>query len=214
MREGKTLVIKAWMLPLIVVAIAVPITVSMVTVGPALGLAAGAFAAVVIFVIAANLKPDEPIEVASAADRKRRALVVAVTSADDPPVVERIADLLEDDGPAGAEVLVLAPASDTFLDRWATDVRRARDDAQVRLAISLGAFAAARIDAHGKVGDGDPLQATADALRTFPADQVILVTAGPDEDRSGAKLAAELNKSLAIPFRHLVVDGTAAPHGR
>ncbi|HEY8640345.1 MAG TPA: hypothetical protein VIL53_07545, partial [Solirubrobacterales bacterium] len=62
---GRTnLTIKAWMLPLIVIALVVPGSVGFIVAGPGLGLAIGALSVAIVLVVAAAQRPDEPIEVA------------------------------------------------------------------------------------------------------------------------------------------------------
>jgi hypothetical protein len=58
-----------------------------------------------------------------------------------------------------------------------SDLRQARFDAQRRLALSLASQATAGVGARGEVGDSDPVQAVEDTLRTFPAQEVVFVTA-------------------------------------
>src|SRR5204862_3794958 len=75
-----------------------------------------------------------------------------------------------------AEVLVVTPALNSPVRHWTSDEDRARAEAQQRLEASLETLGRAGIDARGEVGDGDPLQAIEDALRTFGADEVIIST--------------------------------------
>ena len=79
----------------------------------------------------------------------------------------------------GAEVRVVAPALNSPLRTWTSDVDGALREARERLNTSLGALLAAGIDASGEVGDGDPLQAIEDGLRTFDADELIVSTHPP-----------------------------------
>ena len=67
------------------------------------------------------------------------------------------------------------------LRHWASDEDGARPEAQRRLDASLASMRAAGIDARGEVGDGDPVQAIEDAVRTFRPDELIVATyrAGP-----------------------------------
>src|SRR4029079_18647566 len=65
------------------------------------------------------------------------------------------------------EVLVVSPALNSPLRTWTSDEDAARAAAQARLDESRGRLRAAGINARGEVGDGDPLQAIEDALRTF-----------------------------------------------
>ncbi len=64
-----------------------------------------------------------------------------------------------------------------------------------------------RREAKGEVGDADPLQAIADSLRTFGADEIIISTHPPGRSNwlekgvvSGAK------QRFTVPITHVVVD--------
>jgi hypothetical protein len=190
--------IKPWMLPLIVVALVVPGTVGFIVAGPGLGLAIGALAVAVVLIVAAAKRPDEPIEVAGATDQRRRLLVVAIEPVDQPEAVESVRAAAQA-GDGEADVLVLAPALNTLLSHWASDVGRSRLDAQRKLVLTIGALAAARVEARGAVGDPDPLQAVEDTLRQFAADEVIVgLPGGGGADRVRA-LVAELRRRLDLP---------------
>ena len=65
----------------------------------------------------------------------------------------------------------------------------------------------AGIEARGEVGDGDPLQAIEDALRTFGADEVIIST--HPEGRSNwleRGVVTGARDRFALPITHVVVD--------
>src|SRR5262249_47158294 len=148
----------------------------------AVGLPMGSLTAAVIVVLAVRAKFDEPIEVAPS-DGTRHVLVVALESIEDPPVAERVAETVKGRDPGRpADALVLAPALNSTISHWLSDLRGARLGAQERLAVSLGVLAAAGVDARGQVGDTDPVQAIEDVLRDYPATEVVLVTG---EGRSG-----------------------------
>src|SRR6266571_1733383 len=143
-------------------------------------LAVGALAAAAIVVIAARATFDEEIEVGASPGDHYMLVVVVTETVEDPGVAGAIAEVAT----AGAEatgadpdrapqVLVLAPALNTPVAHWLSDLRKARLDAQRRLAVSLGTLAAAGVDARGQVGDSDPVQAVEDSLRTFPAQEVV-----------------------------------------
>jgi len=199
-----------WTLPLIVLAVIVPIVGAVFLAGPGGGFIAGAAVAAAILVLAARARYDEPIEVASATDPRYHLLVVVTEPAADPPAVEAIAAAAARGagaGPeAGTEVLVLAPALNPRLSHWLSDLRQARLRAQERLALSLAALAAARVDATGRVGDTDPVQAAEDTLASFPAQEVIFVT-GPGEEED----VAEVRRRLDRPVSHLVAASSSVP---
>ncbi len=198
----------AWKLPLIVAAIAVPVVAAFLVGGPAAGFAAGALAAVAILVVAARQRPRGPIGAAPAEGARHRVLVVAACPVEEPGAVEAIAREAESGGTGeGVDVLVLAPASIGFLNRWASDVEGARRRAQERLVTTVAALAKAGIEAEARVGDEDIVQAVEDQLGSYPADEVILVTA-EDGEEEGEAAAAELGSRLRAEFRHLVLGGS------
>src|SRR5215211_7442910 len=92
-------------------------------------------------------------------------------------------------------ILVVAPALNNPVSHWLSDLRQARLAAQERLAVSLAVLTTAGIDARGSVGDSDPLQATEDVLRSFPASEVVLVTRRDSDSR----LVHEVKRRLDRP---------------
>lgn len=196
----------AWKLPLIVAAIAVPIVAGFLIGGPAIGTALGALAAVSILVIAARQRPRGPIGTLPTDDRHHVMLVVT-SPVDEPAEVRRIVAEAGLERGTTAEVLVLAPARIGFLDRWASDVEGARHDAQRNLVATVAALAKAGIDAEARVGDEDFVQAVEDQLQSFPADEVVLVSAGSAEGDAAEPAAAELRERLRAEFHHLQLRG-------
>lgn len=197
---------RAWALPLIVAALAVPITAAFIFGGPPAGLAAGALAVFVLLWVAARARFDVEIEVAPAPGDRYRLLVVALRDVTDTGDAEALAAAAGQGASATGlaaerpEVLVLAPALNTRLSHWASDLGRAREDAQRRLAVSIAALSGAGADARGRVGDSEPLVAVEDTLRSFPAQEVAFVLAGtPDE----AALLREVRRRLDRPVRAL-----------
>ena len=74
------------------------------------------------------------------------------------------------------EVLLVCPALNSRVRTWTSDEDPARADAQARLDASLSRLVDAGVSARGEIGDGDPLQALEDALREFPADEIVVST--------------------------------------
>ena len=109
-----------------------------------------------------------------------------------------------------AEMMVVAPAVAPAsriarLDWLTNDEDRARNEAAER-ARDLAA-AAPTDDVKAQVGDSDPVKASEDALRTFPADELIVVTRR-DEDADWLEKgsAATALERFSLPVAHLVVD--------
>jgi hypothetical protein len=198
--------LKPWTLPFLILALVLPIVVTTLLIGAAGSFIAGAVVAWTIAVVAIRARFDEPIEVPRPTDGRYHLLAVAMKAIEEPEsateiaaVVQKGTDAVAAGSGADAEILVLAPASSRAVDRWASDVEGAREAAQRRLAVSVGVLAAARLDARGLVGDHDPIQAVEDALRTFPAHEVVFVTARGEGDRE----VSEVRRRLDRPVLHL-----------
>ena len=115
-------------------------------------------------------------------------------------ILERSLDVRE-------EVLVVTPALNSPLKHWVSDEDDARAAAQKRLDASLSKLADAGVQARGEVGDGDPIQAMEDALRTFGADEIIIST--HPEGRSNwleRGVVEKARERFAVPITHVVVD--------
>lgn len=192
-------------LPLLVAGIAVPIVFAFFLGGAALGAAAGAAMAVGIAVYAVRQKPVEEVEVAPLRTLRRHILVVIsvpLTATD--AVDEIVRGAAPREGGPDTEVRVLAPASSSFLDRWASDTGPAHDAAQQRLVVTVASLAKAGVDAIARVGDEDLVQATEDQLRSYPATEVIFVTGPPESDPAGARAVADLESRLRVPLLRVI----------
>jgi len=134
----------------------------------------------------------------------KRVLVVVTAPVDQEALRARVQERTGD----GAEIKVVAPASDVSPLQWlATDEDDARGEAAAvaREAEQAVEPAAERVEA--EVGDSDPVQAIEDALRTFPAEEIVLVTRSDDEAGWLEKDAdAEVSERFGIPLTRLVVD--------
>jgi hypothetical protein len=204
-RAWEALTVAPWKLPLIVVAIAVPIAAGFYVGGPGVGVAVGALVAVAIVYIAVRARPRGPIG-ERGRDGKRRLLVVAACPVEDPDAVAEIAAAAREGEDGEVDVTVLAPARIGFLDRWASDLEGARRQAQQTLVMTVASLAKAGVAAEARVGDEDLVQAVEDATRSFAATEVILVTCEDEEDPDAAAAAAELEDRLRARFRRLVVS--------
>ena len=194
---------KPWMPPLVIVLIVVPAVAGFAIGGPQLGLAVGAFAALALIVFAVRLSNKGTIETKRADDMRRRVLVVAAVELDDDAVAAIRGHGEFDRTGNETEVLVLAPAPTSQLDRWATDLGESRTEAQRRLVMSVAALGKANVDARATVGDSDLVLAVEDSLRSFAATEVILVSGPEGADRSADRAAAELEGRLEQPLHRI-----------
>jgi hypothetical protein len=106
-----------------------------------------------------------------------------------------------------SRVLVVCPALNSPLRHWASDEDGARADAQLRLDRSLAAMHAAGLDAAGEIGDGDPIQAIEDAVRTFRPDELIISTHPPGRSHWLERGVVEKARTrFDVPLTHVVVD--------
>jgi hypothetical protein len=116
------------------------------------------------------------------AENRKNVLVVAL-------------DVVPLDAP-NANVLVVAPALNSRLRRWASDEDRARRRAAERLRAYLDQLEKLGVHAEGRVGDADPLLAIADALAMFPADEIVIAA---DAVLLAEHLARQTRQRFRVP---------------
>ena len=149
-------------------------------------------------------EPPLRTRAASVPEDVRRILVVANETVGGSELFAVIAERSEG---VDEDVLVICPALNSPLRTWVSDEDGARAAAQHRLDATLARLASAGIDARGEVGDGDPLQAMDDALRTFGADEIVIST--HPEGRSNwleRGVVSGAKSRFDVPIRHVVVD--------
>ena len=135
---------------------------------------------------------------------ERRILVVANETVGGEKLRECIRRRSED---VREQVLVVCPALNTPLKHWISDEDAARSAAQQRLEHSLARLREIGVDARGEVGDGEPLQAIEDGVRSFGPDEIIIST--HPEGRSHwleRGVVAAARERFAVPITHVVVD--------
>ncbi|HEY7793300.1 MAG TPA: universal stress protein [Gaiellaceae bacterium] len=157
-------------------------------------------------------RTDEPpareVIPSRSADDERRILVVANETVGGS---ELLAILQEKAEGVNERVLVVCPALNSQVRHWASDEDAARAAAQSRLDASLARLRSEGVQASGEVGDGDPLQAIEDALRTFGADEIVIST--HPEGRSNwleRNVVGAARDRFEVPITHVVVDLEAA----
>lgn len=128
----------------------------------------------------------------------RRILVVTTV----PVPGDRLRAELGARGDGDVEVRVVSPVSDVSRLEWlANDEDDARAEAERKAEQTARSSDARVVDAG--VGDPDPLKAIEDALREWPADEVVVIT--PPEDKANwlESDADEARERFGTPITHL-----------
>ena len=134
----------------------------------------------------------------------RSILVIANETAGGPVLHEAIRYRARD---VDADVLVVAPALNSRVRHWLSDEDGARAAAERRLEHCLLRLEQAGIPARGRVGDADPLQAIADALHLFPADELVIAThPKPRSHWLARNVVGRARAKFDLPVLHVVVD--------
>jgi hypothetical protein len=163
-----------------------------------------ALVVVALFAIRGGMRPRPPqAHVVHDTGPARKILVVAnetVAGGELHTLLGRKAEGVSED------VLVVCPALNSKLNTWTSDEDGARAAAQARLDSSLTRLREAGIAARGEIGDGDPLQALEDALREFPADEVLVALPEGEqaewlEDDAGERA----RERLGVPIREVAL---------
>lgn len=142
--------------------------------------------------------------------QRKRALVVANERISGEQLVGTVLGYV---GPGVGEVFVVAPAlAGSALDHIMGDVDAAIPSARERLEATLCEFRKAGVEAHGEVGDSDPIQAMRDETVKFEPEQ-ILVVAHRDEEGAFAEkgLLEQIERDFDLPVLELVVTHQAEP---
>ena len=131
-----------------------------------------------------------------------RIVVIANRTCPCPTLVDEIARRV---GNAGSEVLIVAPALNSRLRHWVSDVDEATAAAHHRVEFALADLRERGISARGEVGDANPLIAIADALANFSATEIVIATHPPAqsnwlEDRLVERATSRFN----LPITHLI----------
>jgi len=102
---------------------------------------------------------------------------------------------------------VVCPALNSRLRTFTSDEDPAREAAQQRLDDTLARLASVGIDAHGEVGDGDPLVAVDDAMRTFDPNEIVISTHPLGKSNWLERGVVEsIRARYDVPVTHVVVD--------
>ena len=135
-------------------------------------------------------------------DRKKL-LVIATAPVEPGPLRDAVREHAGDE----AEIRVVAPAADVSPLQWlASDEDEAREKAAGVATEAAESVEPEAARTEAVVGDTDPVQAIEDALRTFPADEVLVVTR-PEDDASWLERdsAEEARERFGVPVTRLTV---------
>ena len=197
-----TLIVAALLAPIAFVAIVFSTGAALAVAGGlAIGLVVGLFV----------LKRDEPPEkmllgrrLEDGHDGGHRILVVANQTLSG----RALRDEISQRGHRGeAQLQVVCPALNSKIKHWTNEEDAAREEARRRLQTLLTDLRAQGFDADGDIGDDDPLQAMEDALRRFPADEVIISTHPPGRSNWLERDVVErARQRLDMEVTHVVVD--------
>jgi hypothetical protein len=108
----------------------------------------------------------------------------------------------------GAEVLVISPATNrSKVAFWVGDSDEAIVEAETAKTDTVERLEEEGIDAAGRVGESEPAQAIEDALATFRADRILLVShpEGERDYREDVGLA-DAEARWGIPVSHAVIS--------
>jgi hypothetical protein len=150
---------------------------------------------------------SEPREIAApeSTDDTRRILVVANQTAAGKELLDEIRNRCRG---VDCEVLLVSPALvGSRSQRWASDIDEGLDLARERMTRSVAALRGVGVEVRAEVGDPDPNMAIEDALRVFPADEIIISTLPPGESkRLEHDVVERTRREVDLPMTHVVVD--------
>lgn len=200
----------AFRFTMILVALAAPVILAGILFSTAATLVVGGGVIVGVLVGLFILKRDEPKEKMllgqpRADDEKRRILVLANETLGGEALRREIAHRMSGED---AEVFVICPALNVSkIKHWVSDEDEARREAQKRLDEVIARLARDGVPVKGDIGDADPIQAMEDALRLFPAQEVIISTHPPGRSNWLERDVVErARERFALPVSHVVVD--------
>jgi hypothetical protein len=145
------------------------------------------------------------VELTRGGDGKRRILVVANETVGGDALLDEIQDRCRS---RDCAILVVTPALvASRASHWASDVDEAMELARQRMELSLIALKGLGLKAKGEIGDSDPNVAIEDALRVFPADEIVISTHPPERSRWLEHGVVErAREQIDLPISHVVVD--------
>jgi hypothetical protein len=107
----------------------------------------------------------------------------------------------------GAEVLVVSPATNrSKLAFWVSDPDQAIAEAESAEEETVERLEEQGVDAAGDTGESEPAVALQDALATFPADRIVVLS-HPEGDRDYREDEglADVEERFGIPVTHALI---------
>jgi len=149
------------------------------------------------------------VAVTRGGDGTFRLLVVANETVEGEALLNEIRDRC---GDRKCQVMVITPAlAASRASHWASDIDEAIELARQRMELSLIEIRRLGLKAKGEIGDSDPNMAIEDALRVFPADEIVISTHPPERSRwLEHGVVDRAREQIDLPITHVVVDLTAA----
>jgi GABA permease len=150
------------------------------------------------------------VEVRRGRDGRHRLLVVANETVGGGALLEEIRNRSRG---RETEILVVTPAfPGSRAAHWASDLDEAIELARQRMELSVIEIERHGLRARGEIGDSDPNVAIEDALRMFPADEIVISTHPPERSHWLERGVVERARDeVGLPITHVVVD-LAAEH--
>jgi GABA permease len=147
------------------------------------------------------------VELTRGGDGKHRVLVVANETVGGEALLEEIRGRCRN---RDCEILVVTPAlAGSRAAHWTSDIDEAIELARQRMELSLIAIDQLGLKARGEIGDSEPNVAIEDALRVFPADEIVISTHPRHRSRWLEHGVVErAREEIDLPITHVVVDLT------
>jgi hypothetical protein len=156
----------------------------------------------------------EDVPLTRGGDGRHRLLVVANETVGGAALLEEIGRRC---GRRDCEILVITPAlTASRANLWASDIDEAIVLARQRMELSVIEIEQRlNLKARGEIGDSDPNVAIGDALRVFPADEIVISTHPPQTSRWLERgVVDRARDEIDLPISHVVVDIAAERAGR
>lgn len=145
------------------------------------------------------------VSVSKGGDGKFRLLVVANETVGGEALIDEIRRRCQG---RDCEILIVTPAlAASRASHWASDIDEAIELARQRMELSLIAIGQLGLKAKGEIGDSDPTVAIEDALRAFPADEIVISTHPRERSRwLEHGVVNHAREHIDLPVTHVIVD--------